>query len=103
MAASAASSLVVHHERKHEFTHPSGGILNYTLDQSNDINGSAIVVMDIIHTYVPPSARGCGIAKILCDSAFEYAQEEGYTIKPSCSYVSDTYIPKYNPIKVQLP
>lgn len=50
--------------------------------------------MDFQHTFVPPIGRGKGLGKILCDSAFEYAEEVGLDICPSCSYVSDNYIKK---------
>ena len=51
-------------------------------------------VIDIVSTRVPPSARGLGTAKILTDAAFSYARKEQALVKPSCSYVRDTYLSK---------
>ena len=43
-------------------------------------------VMDIRHTVVDPVVRGQGLGRILVDSAISYAENEGLTIIPSCSY-----------------
>ncbi|KAJ4837090.1 hypothetical protein Tsubulata_033515 [Turnera subulata] len=51
-------------------------------------------VMDILHTYVPPSKRGLGLASHLCLAAFNHAKSHSFSIIPSCSYVSDTFLPK---------
>jgi len=61
--------------------------LDYSLDKNSDS-------MDLYHTFVPPSLRGGGIAAKLCDHAFDYADEKGFKIVPSCSYVSDAYLRK---------
>ncbi|TYI44260.1 hypothetical protein ES332_A01G224300v1 [Gossypium tomentosum] len=49
-------------------------------------------VMDIIHTFVPSSKRGMGLASHLCVAAFHHANSHSLTIIPSCSYVSDTFL-----------
>ncbi|XP_010539646.1 PREDICTED: acetyltransferase At1g77540 [Tarenaya hassleriana] len=51
-------------------------------------------VMDLIHTFVPSSKRGLGLASLLCVAAFEHASSHAFTIVPSCSYVSDTFLPR---------
>ena len=51
-------------------------------------------VMDIRHTVVPPEYRGQRIAEKLCEAAFELARENGLKVLPSCSYVSDRFVPK---------
>ncbi|KAI3464516.1 hypothetical protein Pfo_021179 [Paulownia fortunei] len=51
-------------------------------------------VMDITHTYVPPSKRGLGLASHLCVAAFSHAQNHSLSIIPTCSYVSDTFLPR---------
>lgn len=38
-------------------------------------------------TYVPDELRGKGIAAILTRFALDYAKENNFKIKPSCSYV----------------
>ena len=57
--------------------------------------------LDLYHTYVPEVFRGRGVAEQLCKVAFEYAQREGFTVVPSCSYVSGAYLkrhPEYEPL-----
>ncbi|XVE60316.1 hypothetical protein DITRI_Ditri05aG0118900 [Diplodiscus trichospermus] len=51
-------------------------------------------VMYIIHTFVPSSKRGMGLASHLCFAAFNHAKSHSLSIIPSCSYVSDTFLPR---------
>ncbi|XP_058190120.1 acetyltransferase At1g77540 [Rhododendron vialii] len=51
-------------------------------------------VMDIVHTYVPSTKRGLGLASLLCVSAFTHAQSHSMSVIPTCSYVSDTFLPR---------
>ncbi|XP_027939570.1 acetyltransferase At1g77540-like [Vigna unguiculata] len=51
-------------------------------------------VMDLVHTFVPPSKRGLGLASHLCVAAFHHAQSHSFTVIPTCSYVSDTFLPR---------
>ncbi|XP_050237624.1 acetyltransferase At1g77540-like [Mercurialis annua] len=51
-------------------------------------------VMDIIHTYVPRSKRGLGLAFHLCVAAFNHANSHSISVIPTCSYVSDTFLPR---------
>jgi uncharacterized protein len=39
------------------------------------------------HTFVPPEARGRGIAQALVEAMVSDAREQGFTIEPQCSYV----------------
>ena len=39
------------------------------------------------HTFVPPEARGQGIAQVLVEAIVADAREQGFTIEPACSYV----------------
>jgi predicted GNAT family acetyltransferase len=50
-------------------------------------------IMDIHHTYSPPSARGKGLAAQLSNEAFRFAEEHKHPIRASCSYIRDTYLP----------
>ncbi|PRB81375.1 GNAT family N-acetyltransferase [Pseudomonas sp. MYb185] len=43
--------------------------------------------MDIYRTFVPDARRGHGLAARLAAEALNYAQERGYTVIASCSYV----------------
>ena|SRR5690606_35057561 len=40
------------------------------------------------HTFVPPEARGRGIAQRLVEAMVEDARAQGFTIEPQCSYVA---------------
>ncbi len=51
--------------------------------------------LDLYHTYVPEVFRGRGIAEQLCKVAFEHAKQQGLTIIPSCSYISDAYLKRH--------
>jgi len=43
-------------------------------------------VMDIRHTIVPAAVEGRGIASALMQAAADAARDEGWKIRPSCSY-----------------
>ncbi len=43
-------------------------------------------VMELISTYTPPQHRGKGIARRLMEYAVRMAEENGWLIKPICSY-----------------
>ncbi|MFO7704844.1 MAG: GNAT family N-acetyltransferase [Halopseudomonas sp.] len=43
--------------------------------------------LDIYRTYVPNALRGKGLAAMLTEHALKFAEERGYTVIPSCSYV----------------
>lgn len=45
-------------------------------------------VMDLVHTYVPSSKRGLGLASHLCVAAFNHAKTHSMSVIPTCSYVS---------------
>ncbi|KAG9444041.1 hypothetical protein H6P81_015381 [Aristolochia fimbriata] len=51
-------------------------------------------VMDMLHTYVPASKRGQGLASHLCVAAFNHAKEHSLAVIPTCSYISDTFLPR---------
>jgi predicted GNAT family acetyltransferase len=44
-------------------------------------------LIDVQHTFVPPSGRGEGVADSLAQAAFDYARANGMKIIPSCPYV----------------
>ncbi|CAL5032072.1 unnamed protein product [Urochloa decumbens] len=58
-------------------------------------------VMDMVHTFVRRSKRGQGLAARLCDAAFAHARDRGMRVVPTCSYISDTYLPS-NPVLEEL-
>ena len=48
--------------------------------------GKKRIIID--HTYVPPSARGRGIAEALVRRAVEDARVAGVLVRPHCSYAA---------------
>jgi len=45
-------------------------------------------VMDMVHTYVPQSKCGQGLAARFCDAAFAHARARGMRVLPTCSYIT---------------
>lgn len=43
--------------------------------------------LDFHHTFVPDELRGRGVAAELTEAALAYAEEQGFKVHPSCSYV----------------
>lgn len=43
------------------------------------------------HTYVPPEARGKGIAAALVEALVADADKDGFKIEPQCSYVAAAF------------
>ncbi len=43
------------------------------------------------HTFVPPEARGQGVAAALVEALVADAREQGFTIEPECSYVEAAF------------
>lgn len=43
--------------------------------------------IDIYRTFVPDELRGRGLAALLAARALDFAQEQGYKVIPSCSYI----------------
>lgn len=49
-------------------------------------------IMDMIHTFVPSSKRGLGLASHLCVAAFNHANAHSLSVIPSCSYISVSFL-----------
>ncbi|XP_022976883.1 acetyltransferase At1g77540-like isoform X1 [Cucurbita maxima] len=49
-------------------------------------------VIDMIHTFVPSSKRGLGLASHLCAAAFNHAAAHSLAVVPSCSYISFWFV-----------
>ena len=52
-------------------------------------------ILDISHTFTPPESRGQGCAARLCDAAFDFASENRLKVRPTCSYVAQTYLARF--------
>ena len=44
--------------------------------------------LDYSHTFVPPAMRGGGAGGTVVRAALDYARENGYRVRPSCSFVA---------------
>ncbi|XP_071690433.1 acetyltransferase At1g77540 [Rutidosis leptorrhynchoides] len=86
-AAAALPKIVLNEKQKKFETEDKKAYLECEL-----INGGK--VMDIIHTFVPSSKRGLGLASHLSVAAFNYAQSNSLSVIPTCSYISETFLPK---------
>jgi len=76
---------IQHEPEKSQFTASIDGsdelaLLTYTLINAESVNFD--------YSYVPMTFRGKGIAKKLVDFGFEWAKQENYQIRASCSYVA---------------
>ncbi|KAK9167554.1 hypothetical protein Scep_002745 [Stephania cephalantha] len=79
-------------ERRFE-TEDRQSYLQYIIRDDDDDGGGG-VVMDMVHTFVPRRKRGQGLASHLCTAAFTHAQRHSFSVIPSCSYISDTFLPR---------
>lgn len=51
-------------------------------------------VLDLNHTVVPRALEGRGIAAAMVAAALAWAREQGWQVRPSCSYVA-TYMKRH--------
>lgn len=61
------------------------GYVSYTLDDG---------VLSLDHTIVPSPIGGRGIAGKLVQATLEHAREQGWKVRPSCSY-ADTWMRRH--------
>ena len=56
------------------------------------------------HTFVPPEARGKGIAMALVEAIVADARAQGFTIVPQCSYVEAAFRrhPEWADVRAQI-
>ncbi|XP_062147094.1 acetyltransferase At1g77540 [Alnus glutinosa] len=77
---------IVRNEAQHRFeTEDKKAYIEYVLRNDGK-------VMDLVHTFVPSSKRGLGLASHLCVAAFNHAKSHSISVIPTCSYVSDTFL-----------
>ena len=57
-------------------------------------------IIDIVHTIVDESLKGQGIAKKLVEDVIEYAKENSFKIKATCSYAKHYF--EKNPSDIYL-
>ncbi|KAJ1696327.1 hypothetical protein LUZ63_004839 [Rhynchospora breviuscula] len=90
MAGKGKEEIKWNEETERFETEDKEAYLQYHLLQIAD----AKTAMDTVHTFVPRSKRGMGLAAKLCDAAFHHARSHDLAVIPTCSYISDTYLPK---------
>lgn len=44
-------------------------------------------LIELVHTYVPESARGHHVAEALAQAAMDYARERGLKVVPTCPFI----------------
>ena len=74
--------MIVHEEKTHRFiiSKPEGlCYLEYTQEGSD---------VTVLHTVVPKSLSGQGIASRLAKAFYDWATTHGYTIHSDCSYMT---------------
>ena len=91
----AAEDSIVWREAARKFETQDGeAFLEYRLvvqpRTSSGRGGASPAAMDMVHTYVPGSKRGRGLAARLCEAAFAHARSHGMRVIPTCSYISVT-------------
>ena len=73
---------VEHDEAEHRFV-----IRFPEEDATLEYNLPGPKLIDLVHTYVPESARGHGAAEALALAAFDYARERKLRVVPSCPFI----------------
>ena len=92
-ASSAPQYRIVHDKAEHKFVAeavPTGDRLDAYVTYVHPRGKPH--VYDLNHTFVNPKFRGQGLAAIVCDGAFQQIEEEGGTVIPTCSYISETFL-----------
>src|SRR5512138_2381445 len=85
---------VINHPTAGRFEIGDGGSLGYLTYVLHDR------LLRLVHTEVPPAARGKGHGDRLARAALEYARREGLRVSPLCPFVAK-YIerhPEYKPL-----
>lgn len=58
----------------------------------SELPNSCNSVMDIDHVFVPVACRGSRIADKLARKAFSIAEVKEWTVRPTCSYIRETFL-----------
>ena len=51
--------------------------------------------LDFYQTFVPEAFRGRGMAERLVGTGYEYVKANGFTVRPTCPYVSGAYLKRH--------
>ena len=93
MESSTSGKLVLYNFPPHIPSFEAEPFLEFELSGSRykAVDG---IVMDMQHVFVSEDKRGLGLASKICDKAFELAEFYKHPVKPSCTYVANTYLPR---------
>ena len=58
---------------------------------------SRFILIDLMHVYVPSKMRRKGVAEALTNRGIEIAMRLGCKVRPTCSYVKETFFGKKHP------
>ena len=67
---------------------PDDAYLEFTMEQEGTI-------MNMLHTWTAPKARGKGMAGKITLKAFEHCQANNLKVRPSCTYISGRFLEKH--------
>lgn len=59
------------------------------------VGKASVTVMELWHSGTPRAHRRQGHAATLAKAAFAHARTEGWLVHPTCSYVSDHFVPRH--------
>ena len=64
-------------------------------ESSTDTTETTPAVIRFDYVFVPPSHRGKGVNSRLLKSAFDHARSAGWTVKATCPYIRDAWLPRH--------
>lgn len=86
----ASEPSVIHDEKNSRFkVELEGGLEAVLLYRQNG------KTLDFYSTYVPPESRAKGVAVKLVEAGFVYAREKGFSVIPTCPYISSAFLPRH--------
>jgi len=59
-------------------------------------------VLNFYRTFVPEHLRGQGIAEKIVKAGFDYAREKGFRVLPTCPYISQSFLKRYEEYRTLL-
>lgn len=65
--------------------------VNYSPDPSGDADHDVV----FSYVFVPPAHRGRGVNHALLNFAFEHARQHGWTVRPTCTYIANAWVPRH--------
>ncbi len=73
---------------KRLYSEHKGAYLTYKIHKNEKI-------WEVLHVYVPKMLRGCKIAEKLTKEVLIQASKHNVLVKPTCTYVSETFLKRF--------